>query len=190
MKKTLLAVAVAASSVTAFAGGAAPVAQSAFAPFYAGMNGGVSMARGSDFARSLNTGFNVGGFMGYRFNENMRVDGSFDYIRHGYNADSLSPSGHINNYLLMANAYYDVTQVNMSGITPYVGAGMGWLHGSDSNLSNSNNAFAWQLATGVNYDFSSNMALGVGYRFVGARVSKQNFYLNLINASLTYKFAM
>ena len=198
MKKIILSVALATASLTALAGGSTPVAQSSFSPFYAGVNGGAAIPSGNFAGPMFNTGFNLGGFAGYRFNENMRADLSIDYIR---NAFSDLTSAHANQVAVLANAYYDITQVNMAGLVPYVGAGLGWVHASwsISGASLSQNAFGWQLATGVNYNFSPNMGLGLGYRFLATRLgangnfgldSAQTGYSNLINASLTYHFSM
>lgn len=197
MKKIILSVALATASLTALAGGSTPVAQSSFSPFYAGVNGGAAIPSGQG-SSALNTGFNLGGFAGYRFNENMRADLSVDYIRNAYTDLT---SAHLNQVAVLANAYYDITQVNMAGLVPYVGAGLGWVHVSQSlnSVSQSQNAFGWQLATGVNYNFSPNMGLGLGYRFLATRLgangnftgdSAQTGYSNLINASLTYHFSM
>ena len=207
MKKIILSVALATASLTALAGGSTPVAQSSFSPFYAGVNGGAAIPSGNFAGPMLNTGFNLGGFAGYRFNENMRADLSIDYIRNALSNDYLRTngltSGHANQVAVLANAYYDITQVNMAGLVPYVGAGLGWVHASVSGSgfdTVSQNAFGWQLATGVNYNFSPNMGLGLGYRFLATRLgangnindeaSAQTGYSNLINASLTYHFSM
>ena len=193
MKKTILSVALAAASLTALAGGSTPVAQSSFSPFYAGVNGGANILSGKDVIH-FNTGWNVGGFLGYRFNENIRADLSLDYIRNAYSKD-YKPSVYFYQYATLVNVYYDITQLSIAGLVPYVGAGLGWVYSSSNEVDTFHyNGIGWQLATGMNYNVAPNMSLGLGYRFLanhstyngGANTADNN----LINASLTYHFSM
>ena len=192
MKKIILSVALAAASLTALAGGSTPVAQSSFSPFYAGVNGGVAIPSGNFSGFYYNTGFNLGAFAGYRFNQNIRSDVSFDYVRSTRSGET---SEYVTQSALLMNAYYDMTQVNVGGMVPYLGGGLGWVHATCSHLNHdSENSFGWQLGTGVNYNISPSMGLGLGYRLLRYRFTERRQtstgYNNLINASLTYHFSI
>lgn len=80
-------------------------------------------------------------------------------------------------WLLLANAYWDITTYH--GFTPYVGAGIGVAAVSldgfkDVNLvtnglywarDNTEWNLAWALHTGFSYDIAPDLALDFGYRF-------------------------
>ena len=66
----------------------------------------------------------------------------------------------------MLNGYFDIP--TYTPIRPYVGAGIGTarVRTSVANNQNRHNAFAWQLAAGVGYNFNEHWTLDVGYRYV------------------------
>jgi len=83
---------------------------------------------------------------------------------------------------LFVNAYYDFR--NDTPFTPWVGAGLGmafisskgnlngWLDDDSNTFSESLGSkrttnFAWNIGTGVAYAVTENVALDLGYRFVG-----------------------
>lgn len=215
MKKLALAAALAATTSAALAGGGAMISQQSSTSYYAGMNGGISIVRGVwnepvqmfNNTRPIRNGFNVGGFAGVRFNDNYHFDGSFDFIRNTYSSEAknlTSVATHTDSYLFMFSAYYDMPQLSMANLTPYVGTGIGLMRTNAANLditSISNqpvpvpvvyhrNHLAIQFATGLNYELNNNIAIGVGYRFINTFTRYFNTYYNLANASLTYKFSM
>ncbi len=77
-------------------------------------------------------------------------------------------------HTLMANAFYDIN--TETAFTPYVGAGLGMaylrsdykhrVNGVGFNKSSNDWNLAWNVGAGVAYQFSDNIALDVGYRYV------------------------
>lgn len=90
-------------------------------------------------------------------------------------------SGHVSNFSILANVWYDFDIGTK--VKPYVGGGAGWarsraeivapvttssgccdLDGSNSRTQE-NSGFAWQLGAGFNYPVSPGVDLGIGYRY-------------------------
>ena len=82
----------------------------------------------------------------------------------------------------LVNGYYDFP--NHTKFTPYVSAGLGWLHNKISEdrtgsakfngtSSANRNSFAWQLGAGVSYVVTKNISIDLGYRFLDR--AKRNF---------------
>ena len=136
----------------------------------------------------------VGGGVGYQLNEFLRADitatGYFDgeTVIRGDSLDPLNTGtttiGEFDALVLMANAYVDFG--TYAGITPYVGAGVGFasidyddvttesIDFTDQPLTTENVGeeelrLAWSLAAGASYDVSDNVALDAGYRFTRIR---------------------
>ncbi|MDR1685735.1 MAG: outer membrane beta-barrel protein [Desulfovibrio sp.] len=88
-----------------------------------------------------------------------------------------------NIHTVFANAYFDIDTSTL--VTPYVGAGLGTAF-ITSNAKYKEDAsgeversgaktktnFAWNVGTGVGFDFTDNITLDVGYRFVGLGSAK------------------
>ena len=120
----------------------------------------------------------------WRFSPNLRADLTFDYRPDYDQATNLgvgpgAKTG-LHNWTLMANGYYDIP-IESFPLVPYVGAGIGLAHNSLNGVSvaapgtgvarftgNDTNQFAWQLSAGLAYNFSPNLALDVGYRYLHA----------------------
>lgn len=136
---------------------------------------------GSMFDEQLdNTGV-IGIGAGYRFNEYFRVDATLDYEFGADMRGSLPcpcgpgsvESASLDAWTGLINAYVDLG--TYSGLTPYVGAGVGVsLLRTDSVESDSPGAyygadtwnFAWALMAGVGYDVSDRLTLDVNYRYM------------------------
>ncbi len=99
--------------------------------------------------------FAIGAGLGYRFTELFRADvtfdGAFDY-GFGNGVDS---------YGVLANGYIDIPLGWV--VTPYIGAGIGWGEVDGNGFKDDGVAFAGM--GGVTFDFSSNMAIDVGYKY-------------------------
>jgi opacity protein-like surface antigen len=88
--------------------------------------------------------------------------------------------GDVSTYLLMANIYADLG--TWSGISPYVGAGIGYGVTNISGLTDqgvalggpvggffgngSQGGFAWSLMTGLDFHVTPNLTMELGYRYL------------------------
>ncbi|MYZ48054.1 outer membrane protein [Propylenella binzhouense] len=130
----------------------------------------------------------VGAGIGYKFNNFLRADITADYewpAKFKGNSDCAcelaTEYADISAFTTMVNAYIDLGYY--AGFSPYVGAGIGASYvtadngygtvqkdGSitryDYSGSSSKWNFAWALMAGVGYEFSPNLALDVGYRYL------------------------
>jgi opacity protein-like surface antigen len=88
-----------------------------------------------------------------------------------------------NIHTVFANAYFDIDTSTL--VTPYVGAGLGTAFitskakytpddgsGNERTGSKTKTNLAWNVGTGVGFDFTDNITLDVGYRFVGLGSAK------------------
>ena len=156
---------------------------------------------------SIDTDFTWGGGFGYRFTDYFRADATVDGFRADFNGSTASDetctglpndgttcrsenSSEVSAISVMANGYVDLgTYV---GITPYVGAGLGYSFVSWSDLNDTTYCvdgggdvcvppgfavdstthggedgwrFTYALMAGFAYDLSNNFKLDVGYKY-------------------------
>jgi len=140
--------------------------------------------------------FDVG--VGYQFNRWLRGDLTFEY-RGGANLQSLYTltdtvssqqyadfyRANVSSMIGLANVYADVG--TWYGITPFVGAGIGFAHNMVNGFTDqgfaypgngngypsggyfgngSQNQFAWALMAGLDYAVTPNLKLELGYRYL------------------------
>ncbi|MEB3231696.1 MAG: outer membrane beta-barrel protein [Leptolyngbyaceae bacterium] len=141
-----------------------------------------------DISVDTDTGFGVSGAVGYQF-DSARAElelgfGSnpVDGVTVG-DGEEVSADGHLNNWTLAANGYYDIP--TNSAFRPYVGAGVGVAKLvadgvsvelpalGDAGLDESGVSFLFQAQAGLAYDFSDDASAFVGYRLQG--IPGQNF---------------
>ena len=148
---------------------------------------------GDDFGSTLDfsydTGFLVGGTLGYTFVDWARTELEIAYA--GYDLDSLSEDGGFpigNNggdlgvLTVMGNLWLGFNMLPVVGdpvnsvgaglgFSPYFGGGLGvgFVNGSiDGLLSDwdgDDTGLAWQVGAGVRWNFASNLGLDIGYRY-------------------------
>jgi opacity protein-like surface antigen len=158
--------------------------------FYAGVNGGLTIpvdssyrSGGWTFDVTNNTGYAAGVVGGYAFENNIRVEVELGYKSFETDMMSVSGFGEIGRYSStvssfneLINVYYDIRTPYTSGITPYIGAGLGdaFLMTSDGTLiggravsSSGTIVIAYQAAAGAAYDVTPNVTLDLGYRYFG-----------------------
>lgn len=132
----------------------------------------------------VGSSFVLQGGVGWRFNQNFRIDGTLGY-RGWYELDDSDqfPSdfkGDISSLSLMLNAYWDFSLAAWSG-KPYVGAGIGIASNKMDSITNSGGALggfsfsmpggtttdrAWAVMAGFRFPLSPAMTLDVGYRYI------------------------
>jgi opacity protein-like surface antigen len=132
-----------------------------------------------------------GGGFGYQFNDNFRTDftvewrGNSDFDAVDWVEWEEGDDPYSNDYkakkselALMLNGYYDFA--TFSGITPYVGAGIGASYNRISGFRDINNNagsaayagdngewnFAWALHTGLGFQATERMTIDFGYSFI------------------------
>jgi len=133
-------------------------------------------------------GFIDGGF-GYQFNSWFRADVTGEYrseaeYRAGIAAANPAPPGFlgadsynagIRSALFLANGYIDLW--NFSGITPFIGGGVGLVSHTFSNLVDSGQGygvaadrsqtnFAWQVGAGLGFNVTPNFRWEIAYRYL------------------------
>jgi len=129
----------------------------------------------------------LGASIGYDWSgQGVPVRSELEYAyRHGFSYDSnpvfvnagipTRATSDMNTHTLMVNGYYDFK--NKSKFTPYVGAGLGvsWnktdttgtviATGGSTQNSRSESSFAWNLATGIDYELNEKVSLDAMYRY-------------------------
>lgn len=123
---------------------------------------------------------------GYQFNSSFRADATLEYragasLHSGYVANRPAQyadlgRGNVSSIVGLVNAY--ATPGAWYGISPFIGAGVGFADNRTSGFSGetplglagyasgSRTSFAWALMAGVDYDLAPNLKLELGYRYL------------------------
>ncbi|WP_129126320.1 outer membrane protein [Geomonas oryzae] len=197
MKKTTLAILVAASLALPAVASAAPFRQGPYIGGFVGVTvpektDATSFGSGTLFNDriSFQPGVNVGGVMGYDFG-GVRFEGEVSYkdIKFDTITDQTSrynvANGSIDTTAFMANVFFDLH--NQTPITPYIGGGVGFaaLHLNDtyaydnagyelSYLSDDDVVFAYQVGGGLEIPLNRQLSLDLAYRYFGT--TEANFF--------------
>lgn len=142
------------------------------------------------------TGWVVGGAVGYDLNDIMRgwsteVEVSYRSNQnngHWFSTAGATTQGKVDfdntSLAVMANAWYEFP---IAGVAPYIGGGIGWARSrfkgtydpavaSDTSFDFKGEGFAWQLGAGVNIPVKPGMTVGLGYRyFRGPQVTVESY---------------
>lgn len=215
-KSTLLALGTLSLATAAFASNSASNVNSDNAAqhyFYAGAEVGGDFPSEADArAYDFGQGALIGLYAGYRFNEYVRTDVSYDYTqneaKNGTEVHKLAGNDDYsmfhNQQFVLANAYFNLNYLN-NRLQPYVGAGVGYGQkkiSSDSSPhwapNGSVSSVAIQVSAGLNYNVIQNFGMGVGYKFMATYGNKNitkfgnfnenNIYNNTVLATLFYNF--
>ena len=160
---------------------------------YVGGNFGLASLNESDISSSdipagvnmkfiTDKGLSLGGFVGYAFENNFRIEGElvsqsndFDKIKVDYLGTkvALDLDGDISSGALLANGYYDFK--NESRFTPFIGAGVGIANvvindleivgSGESDEDGDETVIAYQLTVGVGYEITERITLDLKYRY-------------------------
>ena len=150
---------------------------------YIGLEGGASWMLNSTISDSVlgniatsypNLGFAAGAVVGYDFvGPRVELEGVFrsntTTVRDANPGDGIdfSTQGTVNQWGVMANAYYDF---NAGGtLVPYVGAGVGaaFLNGFAGGATTNATAFAYQGIVGVGYNVNEAIRINLDARYYG-----------------------
>lgn len=127
----------------------------------------------------MDNALSFAGALGLRLSQQLRIEGELSYRNAELasvdidNAGRFDTSGEINSTLFFANMYYDF-DVPWS-IQPFIGGGLGYgWHDVEINdgsglltdATSDSSGVVWNIATGVKYRPSPNMAWTAGYRYV------------------------
>lgn len=146
------------------------------------------------FETEYDDGYTLGIGVGGHLGQYLRADVTADYLTEsavalsqaadplcGAACSSTTYAADMNAILVMANAYVDAG--TYAGITPYVGAGIGFAHVDYDDVvvsetdpitgaplsfvydSESTLRLAWSLSAGASYDINDQVAVDAGYRF-------------------------
>ncbi len=176
MKKTFSCVLVLALSSMLFFASVPSATAAQAGPFYVGLYGGWVMPEdlepddGADIA--LDDSWALGVKFGYIIPQVKWLAVELDYAylaeqdldRAGFDGDFKASN-------LMVNL---IARYPEGKIHPYIGAGLGWSWGElqatgpGTSVDESDNAFAWQLMAGVNFEITPQWSVDLGYRYFNA----------------------
>ena len=179
---------------------------------YVGVAAGVAILEDSTLSDrtgsvsvTYNPGFVLNGTAGYEFKNGLRVEGEFNYRRAEMDRVSVGNIGAAISSTawsigMMANGYYDFR--NSSVVTPYLGAGIGFVNVNvgDGSINGirvwskaDDTVFAYQVAVGAALDMTRQAALDIGYRYFGTDdprfdTAKGTYTSHNIMLGLRYRF--
>ncbi len=160
--------------------------------WYAGIQGGVTFAQDADnesggvnVESTQDTGFNIGGMVGYDLGNSFRVEGELTYRQNdideldvsdlGLGVDELSGTGDVSALSFMANGFYDFDVA--WPVKPYIGGGIGFARvslndagaeagGVSVELADDEDVvFAYQFGAGLSYPINPTMLISLDYRY-------------------------
>jgi opacity protein-like surface antigen len=122
----------------------------------------------------------LGAGIGYRFNENFRVD-----VRGDFAGDYDVGVTDLDVWTILANGYFDIPTGTM--LTPYLGAGIGygWVNASPGG---DDDGVAFALMGGASIDLSSTTAIDLGYRFRDVMISGSDTQEHQILGGIRFSF--
>lgn len=151
-------------------------------PFYVGVFGGyvipndLELSNGGDVDVKMKESWMLGAKFGYIIPAFKWVAGELEY-NHAFkqDIDEAGVNGDFSADNVMANL---LVRYPEGKFHPYAGFGIGWswgtLKASDgggASVDKSDNAFAWQILAGMNFEITPNWSADVGYRYVQAKYS-------------------
>src|SRR5215208_5392480 len=149
----------------------------------------VSYGGSSTYSIETDTGFLVGGAIGAHITPNFRGEIELSFKSHDIDSaddsdgDSNTGNGDVDIFFVLANFWYDF---DMGAFTPYLGGGVG-VAKINSDISIYDHAYFWdmdrwtlagQLGAGVQWKFTDNFGLDLGYRLKATSPADLDFGFN------------
>ncbi len=165
-------------------------------PYYASLKLGSSMPRDMEMTGTvgnhtdMDKGFAISGAVGMQLQQSMRIElelstrkADISRLRGG----AITAKGDLSTRALLGNLYYDFAP--MSGLQPYVGAGLGFGRHEVSlsststalNGSKTDNTLLYHVGLGMSYRLGQSTSADLGYRYMRST--------DIEASSVTYDFA-
>lgn len=163
----------------------APVAASQSAHFYVKPYAGISYMNdvkaqtgAANIDIELEKGMALGAAFGYRYNANIAAELAWEYRSNGSESQvgaEFYPDGNYASNLIYLNGVYFFDPIGK--LTPYIGAGVGWMQeididlersGVETSFSNSGN-WSYQGFVGIEYRWSAVWSFHTELRHAGAK---------------------
>lgn len=175
----------------------------------------IQTSKHDDVKLNFRTGYVVGGAIGYRMCEGLRIEGEISYRynqlksfvvkNEEFDDVKFCTHGHLREVAYMANLIYDIDTccwdpcwTACGQIFPYIGGGIGYgqqkLSGREEDedeflifdAGNRKNGFAWQIIAGIGYDFSPCADISIEYRFHKGALN--HVYNHMVGIAAKYHF--
>lgn len=156
----------------------------------------------------FDTGYVVGGSIGYTFPYTVRVEAEFAYRNADFDEMTFPFDGtvkmdsdsSVSTFSMLGSIYYDFR--NPSNITPYFGGGIGFanvsvdrgsVRGTTYWYSDDETVFAYQVGGGFGFELGPMTTLDIGYRFFGTDevhfdVARANFNSHNVTVGIRQSF--
>ena len=152
---------------------------------YFGIHAGTSHKELTNESDSgLKVGMRAGAKYGYVFDSGLRGELELSYRVNHFKTryavvaeDQLSNKAYrsMHSWSYMANVLYDVKQLTVMSVTPYVGAGIGYAQNTEKlklkatdlthEIKERDNRFAWQAIVGAKYPINETLSAGLEYNY-------------------------
>jgi opacity protein-like surface antigen len=154
----------------------------------------------NDIELQPKVGYSLAGAVGYRWQNNLAVEGEFvyryngvttvEFLEHKTNACGkvFSYNGYVNGY------YYLPWSFGLPNVTPYFGGGIGYGHQTanacpyEFHNNGKKGGFVWQVMGGFAQKLFDHFEIGVEYRFSAGPQSLGFLYHQTANFTFTYLF--
>ena len=156
--------------------------------FYLGLGAGANWVEDNDYFRGktrdgADTGYYVGGTVGYKFDFNLRTEFELSYRSNNYELFRTSDEGDVTALATMVNVLYDLDVGNGMALSIGGGLGLARIAFEDSFfLDDRDFVFAYQGIAEFEAMVDDNVGLFVGYNYFVA----DNFDINIINSNSVY----
>lgn len=149
-------------------------------PFYVGVFGGyvmpddLELENGGSVDVSLDNSWTIGAKFGYIIPQVKWLAAELEYVYMSeQDIDETGVDGDFKASNLMLNI---IARYPEGKIHPYIGFGIGWSWGEFNasapgfgSVDESDNAFAWQILAGVNFEITPQWSADIGYRYFTAK---------------------
>jgi opacity protein-like surface antigen len=150
-----------------------------FGAQYVGINGGLDHTILTSENHNPKIGYRVGASYGFKFENGFRAEVELGYQKCQFKSvqslDDQQSKRSFHRMSYMANVLYDISQIKISEMTPYVGFGVGYCdtaenykitkESTSTNSKLKDNRFAYQAIVGAKYNINEDYAAAMEYHY-------------------------